>query len=306
MAIIFKEAVEKSKLDKNFTLQIFATDLDSGAIEQARKGIYPTSITSDVSATRLNRFFVKTDEQYRINAEIREMVVFAPQNIIKDPPFTKLDILSCRNMLIYMETDLQKKLLTLFHYSLNQNGILILGTAETNNDKKEFFTNLNSKLRIYQSTGLPKSEELFNFPSSFSQTQKNSIKNKTSIKIIDNIETLTNDLLLQQFSPASVVVTTMGDILYLTGNTGKYLTPAAGKASMNIFTMAREGLLNELPIAFRKAMRNYEKIMLRNIIIGTNGGSLKVDVTIQQIEKPLALKGKLIVIFDDIPLEKER
>ena len=305
LAIIFKEAVEKTKLDKNFTLQIFATDLDSGAIDQARKGIYPTSIASDVSATRLNRFFVKTDNQYRVNAEIREMVVFASQNVIKDPPFTKLDILSCRNMLIYMDTDLQKKLLSLFHYSLNQKGILILGNAETINDRKEFFTNINTKLRIYQSTGSPKSEELFNFPSSFSQTKKNSV-DKTKVKILDNIEALANDLLLQQFSPASLVVSKMGDILYLTGNTGKYLTPAAGKASMNIFTMAREGLLNELPIVFRKAMRNYEKIMLHNVKVGTNGGTLLVDVTIQQIEKPSALKGKIIVIFNDVPFDKQK
>ena len=306
LAIIFKEAIEKTKLDKNFTLQIFATDLDSGAIEQARKGIYPTSITSNVSARRLSRFFVKTDNQYRINAEIREMVVFASQNVIKDPPFTKLDILSCRNMLIYMDTDLQKKLLSLFHYSLNQKGILILGTAETNNDRKEFFTNVNSKLRIYQSTGLPKKEELFNFPSAFSTTNMNFKKTKTKVKDLDNIEALANDLLLQQFSPASLVVSKMGDILYLTGNTGKYLTPAAGKASMNIFTMAREGLLNELPIAFRKAMRNYEKIILHNVKVGTNGGTLIVDVTIQQIEKPLALTGQIIVVFNDVPFDKQK
>lgn len=305
LAIIFKEAVEKTKLDKNFTLQIFATDLDSGAIDQARKGMYSTSIASDVSATRLNRFFVKTDNQYRVNAEIREMVVFASQNVIKDPPFTKLDILSCRNMLIYMDTDLQKKLLSLFHYSLNQKGILILGNAETINDRKEFFTNINTKLRIYQSTGSPKSEELFNFPSSFSQTKKNSV-DKTKVKILDNIEALANDLLLQQFSPASLVVSKMGDILYLTGNTGKYLTPAAGKASMNIFTMAREGLLNELPIVFRKAIRNYEKIILHNVKVGTNGGTLIVDVTIQQIEKPSALKGKIIVIFKDVPFDNQK
>ncbi len=306
LAIIFKEAIEKTKLDKNFTLQIFATDLDNGAIEEARKGIYPTNIVSDVSANRLSRFFVKTDNQYRVNADIREMVVFAPHNVIKDPPFTKLDILSCRNMLIYMDTDLQKKLLSLFHYSLNQKGILILGSAETNSNKKEFFTTLDAKLRIYQSTGLPKKEELFNFPSAFSTTKMNLKKTQVKVKTLDNIEALANDLLLQQFSPASVVVTNVGDILYLTGNTGKYLTPAAGKASMNIFTMAREGLQNELPIAFRKAMRNYKKITLHNVKVGTNGGTLLVDVTIQQIEKPLTLKGKLIMVFNDVPFDKQK
>jgi two-component system CheB/CheR fusion protein len=306
LAIVFKEAVDKTKLNKKFTLQIFATDLDSGAIEQARKGMYPTSIASDVSATRLNRFFVTTDNHFRINAEIREMVVFTTQNVIKDPPFTKLDILSYRNMLIYMDTDLQKKLLSLFHYSLNKNGILILSTAETINDRKEFFTDVNSKLRIYQSMGSSKSEELFNFASSFSQPKNNTIENEAKVKTLDNIEALANDLILQQFLPASQVVIGLGDILYLTGNTEKHLKPAAGKASMNVFTMAREGLLNELPIAFRKAMWNYEKIILYNIKVGTNGATLPVDVTIQQIERPLALKGKIIAVFDDVPFDKQK
>ncbi len=306
LAIIFKEAIEKTNLDTNFTLQIFATDLDTGAIEQARKGIYQTNIVSDVSPSRLSRFFIKTEGQYRVNAEIREMVVFAPHNVIKEPPFTKLDILSCRNMLIYMNADLQKKIMSLFHYSLNKKGILILGSAETNNDKKDFFSTLDAKLRIYQSIGSPKKEELFNFPSSFSTTKTTLKKEKTSQKKIDNIQALTDDLLLQEFSPASLLVNSLGDILYLTGNTGKYLTPAAGKASMNIFTMAREGLQNELPIAFRKAMRNYEKTFLHNIKVGTNGGSVVVNVTVQQIEKPSALKGKIIVLFTDVPLDKQK
>jgi len=305
-AIIFKEVIEIVKPNKNLTLQIFATDLDNGAIEQARKGIYPDNIVTDVSANRLSRFFVKTDKEYRVNAEIREMVVFAPQSVIKDPPFTKLDILSCRNMLIYMDSDLQKKLLSLFHYSLNHKGILLLGSAETNSDSKDFFTTVDSKLRIYQSTSSPKAEELFNFPSAFAHTKKNIKENQAIAKTPDNIQTLTDNLLLQQFSPASLLVTKQGDILYLTGNTGKYLTPAAGKASMNIFTMAREGLRNELPVAFRKAMQNYEKLILHNIKVGTKGSTQIVEVAIQQIESPLALKGKIMVVFSDVPIEKQQ
>ena len=306
LAIIFKEAIEEAKLDNNLTLQIFATDLDKGAIEQARKGIYLDNLVADVSANRLSRFFVKTDNQYRVNAEIREMVVFAPQNVIKDPPFTKLDILSCRNMLIYMDSNLQKKLVSLFHYSLNQKGILLLGSAETNGSKKDLFTTVDSKFHIYQRTGVERSEELFDFPSAFAQTKKK-IKNSQAIeKIPDNIQTLADNLLLQQYSPASILVTNQGDILYLTGNTGKYLTPAAGKASMNIFTMAREGLQNELPIALRKVMKSYEKLILHNVKVGTNGGTLIVDVSIQQIENPLALKGKIMVVFSDVPVEKQR
>ena len=306
LAIIFKEAIEKSKLNKNFTLQIFATDLDSGAIEQARKGIYIANIVNNVSPNRLSRFFVKTDNQYRVNAEIREMVVFAPQNVIKDPPFTKLDILSCRNMLIYMNTELQKQLLSLFHYSLNNKGIMVLGSAETSGDQKELFNTLDSKLRMYQKTGELKREELINFPTAFAQTKMRDTENLTLTKVPDNIQSITDNLLLQQFSPASVLVNAIGDILYLTGNTGKYLTPAAGKASFNLFTMAREGLRNELPAAFRKAMQNYDKQVLHNVKIGTNGGTLLVDITIQQIENPQAIKGKLLLIFSDVPIETQK
>ncbi len=306
LAIIFKEAIEKTKLNKNLSIQIFATDLDTGAIEQARKGLYPSNIVSDVSANRLSRFFVKVDDQFRVNAEIREMVVFAPQNVIKDPPFTKLDILSCRNMLIYMDTPLQKKLLALFHYSLNPGGVLLLGNAETNGDQKDLFTIIDSKLRIFKSVGTPKTEELFNFPSSFSTSRLHLTQNPDPIKIPDNLQTLTDQIVLQKFSPASVLVTGQGDILYITGNTGKYLTPSAGKASMNIFSMAREGLRNLLPAAFRKAGQNYEKVTLHNVKIGTNGGTQIADITIQQIESPSALKGKIIVVFNDLPAEKPR
>jgi two-component system CheB/CheR fusion protein len=305
-AILFKEAIEKIRPNNNLTFQIFATDLDDSAIEQARKGVYLDNIVSDVSADRLRRFFIKTDNEYKVNTEIREMVVFASQNVIKDPPFTKLDILSCRNMLIYMDSDLQQKLLALFHYSLNHKGVLLLGSAETNGYTKDLFDTINTKLRIYQSSGSQKAEELFNFPSSFAQTKKTFKEDQSKTKIPDNIQILTDDLLLQQFSPASVLVTRQGDILYLTGNTGKYLTMAAGKANMNIFTMARQGLRNELPIAFRKVMQNHEKLILHNIKVGNNGGTQITDVTIQQIESPMALKGNIIVIFSDVPVENQQ
>ncbi len=301
LAIVFKEALEKVNITRNFSLQIFATDLDSTAIEKARKGIYPANIVTDVSLNRLNRFFIKTDDQYRVNAEIREMVVFAPQNVIKDPPFTKLDFLSCRNLMIYMDAELQKKLLALFHYGLNPGGLLLLGSAETNGAQSDLFTPVDSKLRIYLRSGSHKAEELFNFPSSFSYSKQGLIEIQTPAKIPDNVQSLTDQLLLQQFSPSSVLVTDKGDIIYITGSTGKYLEPAAGKANMNLFAMAREGLANQLPGAFRKAMQNYEKVVLRNVRVGNNGGALFTDVTIQQLEKPATLKGKILVFFADVP-----
>jgi chemotaxis methyl-accepting protein methylase len=131
LAIVFKEAVEGAKPKGNFAVQIFATDLDRDAIDKARHGLFPANIAADVSPERLSRFFSKEDRGYRVRKEIREMVIFAPQNLIMEPPFTKLDILSCRNLLIYLAPEVQKKLMPVFHYSLRPDGILFLGSAET-------------------------------------------------------------------------------------------------------------------------------------------------------------------------------
>src|ERR1039458_4960443 len=144
LAIVLKEAVEEIKPKANFTIQVFATDLDGDAIDKARQGLFPANITADVSKERLKRFFTKEERGYRVRKEIREMVIFAPQNVIMDPPFTKLDILTCRNLLIYLTAEVQKKLIPLFHYSLSPGGILFLGSAETIGDADRKSTRLNS------------------------------------------------------------------------------------------------------------------------------------------------------------------
>jgi two-component system CheB/CheR fusion protein len=300
MAIILREALEHENLKINIPVQIFATDIDNNAIEKARKGIYPANISSDVSPNRLEKFFVESEGHFRIKTEIREMVVFAPQNVIKDPPFTKLDILCCRNLLIYFDTNLQKKLFMLFYYSLNPNGILILGSAETNGTQNELFSSVDSRLRIYRRSSSIKTSELYAIPGTVSHFNHVPDESLSKKKIPDNIQTLTEQLLLQQYSPASVLVTDKGDIVFITGSTGKYLEPSAGKANMNLFSMAREGLRNKLPEAFRKSLQTPEKIIIRNARIDSDGIILFVDVTIQKIERPLALKGRILVIFNPV------
>ena len=300
LAIVFKEALEKIIKPTHLTLQIFATDLDHEAIEKARKGNFSKKIANDVSAVRLSRFFVAENDGYRVNTVIREMVVFAPQNVIKDPPFTKLDIITCRNMLIYMEPELQRKLLSLFNYSLNPGGILLLGTAETLGNSKYGFTELDAKLKIYKRASETLSPELDNFPSSFFQSKDTNVS-KPPLKIVENIQSLADQILLQRFAPPSVLVNDRGDIIYITGRTGKYLEPVAGKTNWNIYAMAREGLQQELPGAFRKAMQNFEAVVLHNIKIGTNGGTQFVDVTVQRLENPASIKGMVMIVFTDVP-----
>lgn len=299
LAIIFKEAYDNVKHDKNFTFQIFATDIDSDAIEIARKGFFSFNILADVSPERINNFFVKEENGFRVNTSIREMIVFAPHNVIKDPPFSKLDILLCRNVLIYMENELQKRLMNLFHYSLNIGGIMLLGSAENHNSQSNQFIPIDSKYKLYKASSNPVNAELFNFPSSFTHTMKKAIDNIKPEKVVDNIQTLADKILLQYFAPPSVLINSEGDILYITGRTGKYLEPAAGKANWNIYAMARESLRSELTNAIRKAKQNWEPVKLHNLKVGTNDEIQLVDITVQQIEKPEAIKGTMMIVFLD-------
>lgn len=300
LAIVFKEVMETIKPRRNLSLQIFATDLDSDAIEIARKGIYPANIISDVSPERISRFFTPEANGFRVNTSIREMVVFAVQNVIKDPPFTKLDFLSCRNMMIYMEPILQNKIISLFNYSINAEGILLLGTAETIGNETDGFEELDARQKIYKRKLTIRTPEIIDFPSSFQP--KKPVKNQHTAAHTgnDTMQIHADQLILQHYSPSSVLVNDKGDILYITGRTGKYLEPVAGKANWNIFSMAREGLRELLPGAFRRALQNYDAVVVRNCKVGTNGGTQFIDVTIQRIETPDALRGKIMVVFTDV------
>jgi two-component system CheB/CheR fusion protein len=300
LAITFREAIEKLNSKKNITLQIFATDIDKDAIEKARKGFFNTNIAANVSPERISRFFTKEENGFRIKTSLREMVVFAPHNVIKDPPFTKLDLLLCRNLLIYMEPELQKKLMNLFHYSLKTNGVMILGSAENENSQNNYFTTIDNQLKFYKRSETSDNSAVSEFPGSYSPTMKHPSYDIKPEKEVDNIQTLADQILLQNFAPASVLVNPEGDILYITGKTGKYLEPAAGKANWNIYAMARKGLSHELPGAIRKAKQNFDPLKLKHIKIFYNEATHIVDVTIQQIEKPNTIKGSIMVVFNDV------
>jgi two-component system CheB/CheR fusion protein len=299
-AIVFKEACEKIKNGKNLSLQIFATDLDNDAIERARKGTFNSNITADVSPERLSRYFTFKDTKYIVNSSIRELIVFAPHDVIKDPPFTKLDFLLCRNLLIYMESELQKKLINLFYYSLNPDGTMLLGSAENINSQDMLFSSIDNKLKFYKRSATPVQIDKMNFPNSVSSPPKRSQEDIKQIQPVNNIQAFADQLILSRFAPSSVLINHEGDILYITGKTGKYLEPAAGKANMNIYAMAREGLGNELMIGIRKASQSYEPVLLNNISISDNRGTQLVNVTIQRNEKPDAFKGTLIIVFTDV------
>ena len=300
LAIVFREAVEAVKPSRNFRLQIFATDLDKDAIDKARTGCYSFNIATDVSPERLRRFFERDDHGFRISREIRETVVFAPQNVIMDPPFTKLDILICRNLLIYMEQELQKKLLPLFHYSLNSGGLLFLGSAESVGSFTTLFKPLDAKTRVFSKLQRVRPESVghpFSFSHALPALHDVAFDQPKSAV---NLQTMTEQFLLEHYTPASVLTNDKGDIIYISGHTGKYLEPAAGKANWNIFAMAREELRYELNIAFGSVLRQKGSVTKRGLHVSSHGGTQTLDLTIELLEKPDALRDLVLIVFTDI------
>ncbi|TPQ26558.1 chemotaxis protein CheB [Methylomonas koyamae] len=298
LAIVFKEAFAASPCKQPYRLQIFATDLDQDAIDKARQGFYPANIGGDVSAERLSRFFTLDGEGYRINKEIREMVIFASHNVIMDPPFTKLDLLCCRNLLIYFSQELQKKLILLFHYALTHHGIMLLGNAETIGNASHLFSVIDNKSRLYRRIGNPFPLDV-DFPTKYFPVTA-MVEESNQTPSIPDLQTLADQLLLQHFAPAAVLVNADGDILYINGRTGKYLEPAAGKANWNIHAMAREGLRYELIGALKKARGQLEPVHVPELVIDTNGGRQIINLTVQTITKPAALSGMAFVVFRDV------
>ncbi len=300
LAMVLSEALKQSRSANHIAIQIYATDLDKEAIDKARQGFYLENIAADVSSARLTRFFVKRDGGYRVNKEIRSMVVFAPQNLIMDPPFTKLDILCCRNLLIYLNPELQKKIFPLFHYSLNPRGVLFLGSAESVGGASRLFTPLALKERIFLRTEAILQGRQLDFPAGAAPARPGQpAAGLAPRRAAPSLQSLADQLVLARFSPPAVLVNDQGDILYVSGRTGRYLEPAAGKANWNIVAMAREGLRYDLAGALQKARMKKSTVTLQGIKVGSGPDSRFVDVLVQAIEEPEELVGMMLVVFSD-------
>lgn len=299
LAITFKEVIEQIKPKGRFSLQIFATDLDQDAIDKARQGVYPLNIEADVTPERLARYFAANEKGYLVHKEIREMVIFAPQNIITDPPFTRMDVIACRNLLIYLGPEVQKKILPLFHYALSPQGILVLGTSETIASFSHLFTPLDNKLRIYRRIDNPAPLAVVDFPTKFSIVPRDAPEDREASAAVD-LQQLVDQFLLQNYAPAAVLVNDAGDILYISGHTGKYLEPAAGKANWNIYSMARDGLRQALTGVVNRARRQQVVVRLEGVKVDTNNGTQTINVMVQAIDKPPALNGRVLLVFWDV------
>jgi len=306
LAISFLEAIEQAKPHARYSLQIFATDLNADAIAHARQGFYTIHNVADVSPERLARFFNAQNNGYRIKNEICEMIIFAQQNIINDPPFTRLDILSCRNLLIYFSAGLQEKLLPLFHYALNPQGLLLLGPAESVGNFSYLFTPLKPRVRLYRRIDNPLPRPEVDFPNKKFTALPAVRPTVDEAGLPVNLQHLMDHILLADYAPAAVLVNVEGDILYFSGHTGKYLEPSAGKANLNIYAMAREGLRQALTDSIRLALQHNTAVHLNDLrIIGEND-THTINVTLQAIEQVPALRGKVIIVFTDVATSRTR
>ncbi len=304
LAILFAEALEELKPSARYTLQIFATDMDKDAIEKGRTGFYADNIASDVSPGRLARFFSKVPGGYNVSKEIRGMIIFAPQSIVSDPPFAKLHVLSCRNLLIYMETELQQKLVRMFHGSLHPNGYLVLGTAETVGTASNLFAAVGAKTHIYRRLEGSRDQMPLGFPLQSTvarmKAQELAVRATSAAAAAPSLQMLADQLLLKKFSPTAVLVTAQGDIVYFSGKTSKYLEPPAGKANLNLFAMLRPSLRQPLSDLFYRTVRQKVASKLDAVSLGDNGVGSTVRISVEPVEDPKAFDGLFMVVFSDI------
>ena len=291
IAILLVERMEMLK--QSYTVQVFATDIDPQAIATARTGLYPAIIAADLSPERLARFFTAEPggSTYRIHKGIRDLLVFSEQNVIKDPPFSKLDLISCRNLLIYMGAELQRQLIPLFHYALKPDGFLFLGTSEGVGDFHDLFTAIDRKSKLYYRREDPHGVQraaLGRFLPLMSATAaalpNEVVRTAAAMRKGKSMRETTEQALLSQIIAAGALVNDQGDILYLHGRTGMYLEPAPGETAINnILRMAREGLQRELIATLRKAVGTKDTVVCPGLRVKANGHFTTVNLTIRPV-----------------------
>ena len=288
IAILLRKQMEA--IGRSFRVQVFATDIDPRAIEVARAGVYPASVAPDLPDGDLARFFVPEEHdetQHRIREDIREMLVFSEQNILRDPPFSKLDLISCRNLLIYLNSDLQKQVIPLFHYALNPGGLLFLGTSESVGTFNDLFAPLDRKMSLYRRQEISHDHTRpalapFGRPRKGTPSGRR-LKEQAPGAAPVPLRRLTETALLKEDAAVAALVDETGKILYLHGRTGLYLEPAPGDEGMNVLQMAREGLRRELAITFHAARTRKERMRRNGLEVRTNGDSVRIDLVVRPV-----------------------
>ncbi|MEI6795272.1 MAG: chemotaxis protein CheB, partial [Methanomassiliicoccales archaeon] len=295
LAILFREYMIEKKQD--LKVLIYATDIDGDSIALARPGKYPPNVAMDITPDRLNRFFIREDRDYRVKKEIRDMVVFAVQNVIKDPPFTKLDLISCRNLLIYLEVELQNQLIPLFQYALRPGGVLVLGPSESIGASHDSFSTIDRKWRIFRTKNRVSSKgpNLMNMPLSSDLFVGDGRRSKAGAGA--SLPDISTRIIMKSFGPPSVVTDEGGVLLYVHGETGNYLQPSPGHVSLNVVDMARPGLDMELRAAIQNATMNKTAVTTRALKVIAEGGTRTVDLVVNPFSEVEGGRSLLLISF---------
>jgi len=301
IAILLVEELEAA--NKSCPLQIFASDIDSEALKFAREGIYPHSIAADVSEPRLNRFFTKRDSTYQVSKRLREPVIFSIQNLLTEAPFSKLDLISCRNLLIYIEPSVQRRLMSLFAFALGPGGYLFLGKSDGTASQNSLFLPVSTKWRIYRrSSTLPSA--IPDFALSFGgRIWGKSQARKLETAAYANLSELNQETLLKHFDASMVLIDEHGAILHFFGSTGKYLEHPTGDANLNLLDMFENMLSAKFRVVLRKIVNDNEPVTLERIQLNRGGSSLSVNITIRPVIGRLQGDRIYAVIFEDMPGE---
>lgn len=298
IAILFREVLDELNVHRD--IKIFATDVDAKAIEKAGKGVYTESILDDVSSERLARFFTKKNDQYTISKEIRRMIIFAPHNMLSDPPFGKLDLISCRNVMIYFQPVLQRSLFAIFHSALKDGGCLFLGKSETAGEYSSVFVPLCSAEKIYVHKGEGKVEEFtppaFNIPSIQTVSPKMSVTSDRDRGGYTLESTYVH--FLESFLPASVVVNESNSVIHFFGNYSDYLTIAPGKATFNFFSMINKDLSLVASTALNRCRAEHVTVTYTGIAVDCGKERRTIDLTVSPVtDREKEDTGLIAVLF---------
>lgn len=301
IAILFREAMEELNLKRD--VKIFATDVDSRAIEQAGRGVFSENIIDDVTPDRLAKFFIKSGDQYQISKEIRRMIIFATHNMLSDPPFGKLDLISCRNVMIYFQPVLRRGLFAIFHTALKQNGFLFLGKSETAGEYINLFKPVCNAEKIYIHKGDGKVDDLtppaFNIPNIQAITRGSTLQ--TASQNDDRAAERLYTHFLESFLPASVILREDNSVMHFFGNYTDYLSLAPGRATLNFFNMLNKDLSLVAATAISRARSEGSAVTYTDIVCDTPSGRKTIDLVVEPIEDSAEEKSErlLAVLFSE-------
>jgi two-component system CheB/CheR fusion protein len=310
LAILLVESADE--LEKYFDFRVFATDINSDAIEAARSGEFPENIQADITPDRLKRFFTKKGNKYLVDSKIRDLMVFAVHDVTRDPPFSNTELVSCRNLLIYMDNDLQKRVLPMLHYGLKPGGVLFLGTSETIGEASELFEVVDKKNKIYRHKDVeiepmhhfqlpryqPPEEEELEMPRERAEETARPRKK-------EQVQSLVEHAILKKYSPPAILIDEASDILYFHGNTGRYLSPPVGEANWNVFNMVGGGLHFRLSQAVEKVKKSKEAVRIDKAQVRHNDEFLSLALVCTPLSSKKDKNRYILVEFEEQQAEKD-